>query len=94
MLLVGRLRPIEARYLEPELHSLMEVNGYTVGPEDCGRMILLVSGSRRDLSGQHVLKYIEWGESKGWHKGATCAARVTEKRGWYDLTRASYFKCG
>jgi hypothetical protein len=33
-----------------------------------------------------VLKYINWDESKGWHKGATCAARVTADRAWYDLT--------
>lgn len=82
----GEIRPIEAQYLEPEVHSLMEVNGYTVRPEDCARMILLVDQGRKALSGRHVLKYIEWGESKGWHRGATCAARVTETREWYDLT--------
>jgi hypothetical protein len=82
----GEIRPVEAEYLEPEVHSLMEVKGYTVGPEDCGRMILLVGKARSSLKGYHVLKYIEWGESKGWHKGATCAARVTETRAWYDLT--------
>lgn len=49
-------------------------------------MILLVSEPKSKLKGTHLLKYIEWGESKGWHKGATCAARVTETREWYDLT--------
>lgn len=82
----GEIRSIEARYLEPEIHSLMEVKGYTVSPQDCGRMILLVSEPKSRLKGTHLLKYIEWGESKGWHKGATCAARVTETREWYDLT--------
>jgi methylase of polypeptide subunit release factors len=82
----GEIRPIEARYLEPEIHSLMEVKGYTVSPQDCGRMILLVSEPKSELKGTHLLKYIEWGESKGWHKGATCAARVTDTREWYDLT--------
>jgi len=38
----GEIRPIEARYLEPELHSLMEISGFTVAPEDCTRQILLV----------------------------------------------------
>lgn len=82
----GEIRPIEAEYLEPEVHSLMEVKGYTVGPEDCGRMILLIGKPRSELKDTYVLQYIEWGESKGWHKGATCAARVTDTRGWYDLT--------
>jgi hypothetical protein len=83
----GEIRPIEAKYLEPEVHSLMEVKGFTVNPEDCGRMILLVNEPNKSkLKGTHVLKYTEWGESKGWHKGATCAARVTDTRPWYDLT--------
>jgi len=82
----GEIRPIEAEYLEPEVHSLMEVKGYTVSPEDCGRMILLVGKLRGMLKGTHVLKYIEWGESHGWQKGATCAGRVTDSRGWYDVT--------
>ncbi len=64
----------------------MEVTGYTVGPEDCARMILLVGEPKAKLRSTHVLRYIEWGESKGWHKGATCAARVTDTRDWYDLT--------
>lgn len=82
----GEIRPIEACYLEPEVHSLMEVQGYTVGPENCGRRILLVSGARDALAGTHVLRYIEWGEAKGWHKGSTCAARASAAREWYDLT--------
>ncbi len=80
------IRSIEAEYLEPEVHSLMEVSGYTVGPEDCARLILLVEAPKSNLRGTHVLKYIEWGESKGYHKGSTCASRVTDTRGWYDLT--------
>ena len=82
----GEIRPLEARFLEPEVHSLMEVKGYTVGPEDCARMILLVNEPKSRLKGTYVLEYIKWGESKGWHRGATCAARVTDKREWYDLT--------
>ena len=82
----AELRPIESRYLEPEVHSLMEVRGYVARPEECGRMILLVSEPKAKLKGTWVGKYIDWGEKKGWHKSATCAARATEERGWYDLT--------
>ncbi len=82
----GEIRPIEAEHLEPEVHSLMEVNGFSVAPEDCSRHILLVDKSKDELKGTHVLDYIEWGESQGYHTGATCASRVTANRAWYDLT--------
>ncbi len=82
----GEIRPIEPQYLEPEVHNLMEVKGFTVKPEDCARMILLVKGPKHKLKGSYVLKYIEWGELKGYHKGSTCAARVTHSREWFDLT--------
>ena len=82
----AELRPIESRYLEPEVHSLMEVKGYVARPEECGRMILLVGVTKAKLKGTWVGKYIEWGEKKGWHKSATCAARATDTRAWYDLT--------
>ena len=82
----GEIRPIEAKYLVPEVHSLMDINGFTVAPGDCSRQMLLVGLPRDKLKGTYVLRYIEWGEKQGYHKGPTCAARVTEKREWYDLT--------
>ena len=82
----GEVRPIESEYLEPEVHSLMEVDGFSVSPEDCSRHILLVSDKREKLKGKLVLDYIEWGEKQGFHLGATCASRVTSNREWYDLT--------
>lgn len=82
----GEIKPIEAKYLEPEVHSLMEVDKYSVEPENCGHLILLVGKSKEDLKGTHVLDYIKWGEKRNYHRGATCAARVTEDRDWYDLT--------
>ncbi len=82
----GEIRPIEAKYLEPEVHSLMEVNGFTVGPEDCSRQILLVGKPRNRLKDKYVLDYIAWGEKQGYQKGSTCASRATATRGWYDLT--------
>ncbi len=82
----GEIRAIEAQYLEPELHSLMEVDGFSVEPDDCSRCILLVDKRKRELRGTHVLKYILWGEKQGYNLGATCAARVTEDKEWYDLT--------
>jgi hypothetical protein len=82
----GEIRPIESCFLEPEVHSLMEIDGFTVSPKNCSRHILLVNKPRADLKGTSVLKYLKWGESKAYHKGSTCAARVSASREWYDLT--------
>ena len=82
----GEIKPIESKYLEPEVHSLMEIDGFTINPDDCARMILLVGETRGQLEGTFVLDYIEWGEKLNYHTGATCAARVTREREWYDLT--------
>ncbi len=82
----GEVRPIEAKYLEPEIHSLMEVRNFSVSRENCSRQILLVSEKKDRLRDRHVKQYIEWGEKQGWHQNATCAARVTPEREWYDLT--------
>jgi len=64
----------------------MEVDSFAVEPDDCSRCILLLDKRKRELRGTHVLKYIEWGEEQGYNLGATCAARVTEDKEWYDLT--------
>lgn len=82
----GEIRPIEAEYLEPEVHSLMEIDGLTVSPEDCARLILLVGKNKPELKGTYLLDYIKWGEKRSFHTGATCSARVTDDREWYDLT--------
>jgi len=82
----GEIHPIEAEYLEPEVHSLMEIKGFTVSPEDCSRMVLLVNKKKKELKGTYVLEYIKWGEKKEFHAGATCHSRVREDGEWYDLT--------
>lgn len=79
------MRPLEAEYLEPEVHSLMEVGGYVARPEECKRMILLAP-TKEIVSGSYLAAYIAWGEQTGVHLGSTCQGRVTETRGWFDLT--------
>ena len=64
----------------------MEVKGFSVSPEDCGRMIFLAPSPRKKLAGTKALDYIDWGKSQGYQSGATCAQRVTDTREWYDLT--------
>ncbi len=80
------IMPIESRYLEPELHSLMEVDGFVALPENCARMILLIDERRKNIKGKYAKAYVKWGESLGVHKGSTCASRQSEAREWYDLS--------
>jgi type I restriction-modification system DNA methylase subunit len=82
----SEIHPIESHYLEPEVHSLMEIDGFTVSSKDCRHLALLINDKKTALKGTYVLNYIKWGESNGVHKGSTCAARITPDREWYDLT--------
>lgn len=82
----GEIKPIEPKYLEPELHTSMEVNDFTVLPGDCSRKILLVNKNKGELKDPYVKEYIKWGEKQGYHKGSTCEARGSQSRNWYDLT--------
>lgn len=82
----GETRPIEAIYLQPEVHSLMEIDGFTVSAGDCSRLMLYVGKSKDDLKGTYALKYIGWGERQNVHLGSTVAGRVSKDREWYDIT--------
>jgi hypothetical protein len=82
----GEIQPIESKYIEPEVHSLMEVDGFVVESKNCSRHALLVGKQRDRLTDKYVQKYIEWGEKRGWDLIKTCASRVSENKEWYDLT--------
>lgn len=82
----GSQHLIEAEYLEPEVHSLMEIDSVKIKLENLARNVLLVSEPKANLKGTHVFKYIRWGERAGFHEGSTVSARVTDEREWYDLS--------
>lgn len=82
----GDVHPIETKYLEPEIHSLMEISGFVVTPSDCSRKVILIDKPKNKLKGSYTLSYIQWGESNNVHTATTCAARATEEREWYDIT--------
>jgi hypothetical protein len=52
-----------------------------INPEDLKYRILMVHKDKKMLKGTNVLRYIEQGERKGYHKRPTCESR--EK--WYDV---------
>ena len=86
------LHPIEAEYLRPEVHSLMQVDRPLVCAADTNRVVLWVNKQLKDLSGTYVAKYIRWGAKQAFAskkskavpvpKRSTCASRPL----WYDLT--------
>ena len=75
---------VERRFLEPELHSLMEVKRAVVRAKDVGRMVINAPVPRVRLRRTHFGKYVAHAEREGWHTGSTIAARA-ESRPWYDL---------
>ena len=75
---------VERRFLEPELHSLMEVKRAVVRSADVGRMAINASVPRSRLRRTHFAKYVAHAEREGWHTGSTIASRA-QSRPWYDL---------
>ena len=91
----GSLHPIEARYVSPEVHSLMKVTRPVVRSGDVDRVVLLVGedDDKKGVANRWVRQYLRYGmtatfssaKSKGLPvpERSTCAARQP----WYDLTR-------
>jgi type I restriction-modification system DNA methylase subunit len=79
---------IEAKYLEPEIHSVMGLDSVEIRLDQLTRRVLLVSEPKEKLKGTEVLKYIKWGERQGFNQGSTVSARATNESGkqWYDIT--------
>ena len=75
---------VEKRFLEPELHSLMEVKRAVVRESDVGRMVINASVPRARLRRTHLANYVAYAERQGWHTGSTIATRA-RSRPWYDL---------
>ena len=75
---------VERRFLEPELHSLMEVKRAVVRASDVRRMVVNASVLRSRLRGTHFADYVAYAERQDWHTGPTIASRA-RTRPWYDL---------
>jgi hypothetical protein len=87
----GTIHPIEAKYVAPEVHSLMKLKRPVILPEHVDRLVLLVSESDEKMP--HVMRYLRYGEKTTFAsekskavpvpKRSTCKAREP----WYDLTK-------
>ncbi|RIK73936.1 MAG: hypothetical protein DCC68_24030 [Planctomycetota bacterium] len=89
----GSVHAIEAAFLAPEVHSLMNVHRPIVRAKDLDRVVLLVGDSMTKLRGTWVHRYLRYGEQATFTskkskavpvpRRSTCAARDP----WYDLTK-------
>ena len=75
---------VEKRFLEPELHTLMEVKRAVVRKGDVGRLVVNASVSRAKIRHTHFADYVAYAERQGWHTRQTIASRA-HTRPWYDL---------
>ena len=90
----GSSHPVEARFLAPEVHSLMKVDRPIARAADLDRVVLLVSVEMNKLRTEApwVYRYLRYGMTATFAskkskpvpvpKRSTCAARDP----WYDLT--------
>jgi len=72
---------IEPEFLRPIIKSPRDCAGRLVEPAGLPHQAFVVHRGKRLLAGTKALRYIEWGESRGFHTRPTCAARER----WYDM---------
>jgi len=88
----GSVFAIEAKYLQPEIHSLMNVDRPVIGALDLDRVVLLVNEPLAKLGGTYVRRYLEHGETRVYASNKSKAVPVPERAScagrdpWYDLT--------
>jgi len=86
------LHPIEAKYVRPEVHSLMEVDRPVVTREQLDRVVLWVNQDLRDLKGTYARHYVAWGSKQTFASEKSKAVAVPQRstclgrERWYDLT--------
>lgn len=78
------LHLVEARYLEPEFHSLMEANRIVIRPADVARLVVNAPVPPARLRNSHLQDYVRYAEQRGWNRGSTVQSRARSGP-WYDL---------
>jgi hypothetical protein len=88
----GQIHPVEAKYLQPEVHSIMAVRRPVLLAEHMKNLILIAPEPIKDLRGTYLEKYLRYGEISTFNskkskavpvpKRRTCAVRTI----WYDLS--------
>ena len=75
---------MESKFLEPEVHSLMEIKKAVVRKNDASRMVINAPFSRARIRGTHLESYVTYAEQQNWHTSPTVATRG-RNHPWYDL---------
>lgn len=73
---------IEKEFLKPVIKSPRECKSIIVNPKDLKFNVLMVHKDRKELKSSKVLKYIKWGENRGFNKRPTCSSRNI----WWNLS--------
>jgi hypothetical protein len=76
------IHAVETEYLEPEVHTVLELDSVEINLQQLKHVAFLVSKKKVDLKGTYALKYIEWGEREGFHLRSSMSGRMH----WYDIT--------
>jgi hypothetical protein len=94
----GSVHPIEAKYLEYEVHSLMQIDRPLVRSDEIDRVVLLVGDQLSAIKGTLVANYLRFGEKTTFASGKSSAVPVPKRstcasrEPWYDLKK--YVKPG
>jgi len=72
---------IEPEFLRPLVKSPRDCPGLLIDVDRLTHRAFIVHRSKRALAGTNALRYIQWGEARGFHMRPTCAAREH----WYDI---------
>lgn len=72
---------IEERFLKPVLRRPKECESIQLSPDSFRFRVFLCHEEKANLRKTYALRYIEWGEERGFDKRSTCSSRVR----WYDL---------
>ena len=72
---------IESEYLKPVIKSPRECKSIRVDPRQLQFNLFMCYVDKVALAGTAALKYIEWGESQGYHRRPSCRVRTR----WWDL---------
>jgi len=72
---------IEVEFVKPIIKSPREFNSLIIDPSELKTKIFLCDRGKSELTGTNALKYIEWGESRGYDKRPSCRTRAR----WYSI---------
>lgn len=67
---------IEHRYVQPATLNTRECERHVMTPDRAAWRLFTCDDARAALAGTGALRYIEWGEERGYQRRATCAPRV------------------